>query len=290
MLWQKFQFTLSSRQNLVKPKHLAWQRRFALTIFAALCSFLLDLLIPMKAPTQQVDLPLTPQLIHQQRTFSVQPRFQGNIIRQVRLNSEKKVIALTFDDGPAPHTTPQVLDILKQNNIKATFFLIGRNLKNFPQIGQQIVADGHAIGNHTWHHWRKLMMEFTAAHEIENTVRILHETTGVKTSLFRPPNGFLHNGLADYALKQKDVVVLWSVDSEDWRGSRISVETLVKRVVEKVKPGGIILMHDGGGDRSRTVQALPKIIEGLNQRGYNFVTVPELLQMQDSELNNPSNI
>jgi chitin deacetylase len=107
----------------------------------------------------------------------------------------------------------------------------------------------------------------------------MYEVTGVKTSLFRPPNGFLNNGLVDYALKRKDSVVLWSVDSGDWRGSRVTVEALVNRVVEGVKPGGIVLMHDGGGDRSRTVQALPKIIDELTQRGYEFVSVPELLQM-----------
>ena len=237
----------------------------------------------MKAPTQQAVLPLSTQLM-QHKSFSVQPRFQGNIIRQVRLSSQKKVVALTFDDGPSPNITPQVLDILKKNNIKATFFLIGRNLKQFPKIGQQIVADGHTVGNHTWHHWRHLMMDFTAAHEIEDTAALIYEVTGVKTSLFRPPNGFLNNGLADYALKQKEAVVLWSVDSGDWRGSRASVDGLVNRVVEGVKPGGIVLMHDGGGDRSRTVQALPKIIEELTRRGYEFVSVPELLQMQDQEL------
>ena len=263
---------------MVRHKHLVRQRRVLLAVIAALSSFLINLLIPMKAPTYPANSPLTTPLM-QQKTFSVQPRFQGNVIRQVKLSSKKKVVALTFDDGPAPNTTPQILEILKEKNVKGTFFLIGQNLKKFPQIGQQIVADGHTLGNHTWHHWRNLMMEFTAAHEIEDTAALMYEVTGVKTSLFRPPNGFLHNGLSDYALKRKDAVVLWSVDSGDWRGSRVTVEALVNRVVEGVKPGGIVLMHDGGGDRSRTVQALPKIIEELTQRGYEFVSVSELIQM-----------
>ena len=101
----------------------------------------------------------------------------------------------------------------------------------------------------------------------------------LKTSLFRPPNGFLNNGLADYARKRKDAIVLWTVDSGDWRGSRVSVEDMIKQVVEKATPGGIVLMHDAGGDRSRTVKALPKIIEELTLRGYKFVTIPELLEM-----------
>ncbi len=266
---------------MLRHRNFVWQRRVLLAVVAAFFSFLIDLLIPMKAPTQQAILPPKAPFIHQYKTFSVLPRFQGNIIRQVKLNHDPKVVALTFDDGPTLNITPQVLDVLKKNNIKATFFLIGQNLKNLPQIAQQIVADGHALGNHTWHHWRKLMMAFTASHEIEDTATLIYETTGVKTSLFRPPNGFLHNGLADYALTKRDAVVLWSVDSQDWRGSRISVEQLVKGVVEKVKPGGIILMHDGGGDRSRTVQALPQIIEQLTTRGYKFVSVPELMEMQE---------
>lgn len=265
---------------MLRHRNLVWQRRLLLAIVAALLSFLIDTLTPFKAPAQQAILPPTTPFVSQYKTFSVLPKFQGNIIRQVKTSSDKKVVALTFDDGPTPTITPQVLAILKQNNIKATFFLIGQNLKRFPKITQQIVTDGHALGNHTWHHWRKLMMEFTASQEIEDTAAVMYQVTGVQTSLFRPPNGFLNNGLVDYALKRKDAVVLWSVDSGDWRGSHASVDGLVKQVVEGVKSGGIILMHDGGGDRTRTVQALPKIIEQLTARGYKFVTVPDLLQMQ----------
>lgn len=267
---------------MLRHRYSIWQRRLLLAAVAASLSFFIDLLLPWKAPAQQAILPPDTLFRYQPQTISVLPKFQGNIIRQVKMSGDKKVVALTFDDGPTPTITPQVLEILKKNNIKATFFLIGQNLKRFPKIAQQIVADGHALGNHTWHHWRKLMMEFTASHEIEDTAQIMYKVTGVQTSLFRPPNGFLNNGLVDYALKRKDAVVLWSLDSEDWRGSGTSVDKLVTRVVERVKPGGIILMHDGGGDRTRTVQALPKIIEQLTNNGYKFVSVPELLQMQDA--------
>lgn len=122
-------------------------------------------------------------------------------------------------------------------------------------------------------------MWFAAAREIEDTASLLYETTGPKTTLFRPPNGFLNNGLADYALKQKDVVVLWSIDSGDWRKRGVSVEALINHVLKNAKPGAIVLMHDGGCDRSLTMQALPKIIDGLEERGYKFLAVPELLQM-----------
>jgi peptidoglycan/xylan/chitin deacetylase (PgdA/CDA1 family) len=128
------------------------------------------------------------------------------------------------------------------------------------------------------------MDKFTARREIEDTAMLLKKIMGVKTLLFRPPNGFLYNGLADYALKQKDVVVTWSLDAGDWHKRGVSVERLVSCVVERAKPGDIILMHDGGGDRSKTVQALPEIIDKLTQRGYQFVTVPEMLQIKDNEL------
>ncbi len=284
----------SPRQNKIKLKLLVWQGRLLLVVAAAFCSFLIDLLLPVKGPTQQAFLPPTTERLQQYKTFSVAHRFQGKIIRKVNSKNQKKVIALTFDDGPWPNTTSQILDILKDKNIKATFFMIGQNLKNFPRIGQQVAADGHAIGNHTWHHWHRQMNEFTAAREIDDTAALLYKTTGVKTSLFRPPNGFLSNGLTDYARKQDDVVVLWSIDSGDWHQRGVSVEGLTNHVLQKAKPGAIVLMHDGSGvsqmgranqRRSLTVEALPKIIDELKKQGYEFVSVPELLQMQDLQLN-----
>lgn len=268
---------------MLRHKYFSTKSRILLIVIATFLSVLIDLLVPAQVPAQETILVPGAPFTYQQQTISVLPRFQGNIIRQVKINSEKKVIALTFDDGPTSNITPQVLATLRKYNIKATFFLIGKNLKKYPKIAQQIVADGHTLGNHTWHHWRKLMTEFTASREIEDTADVMYEITGVQTCLFRPPNGFLYNGLVGYALKKKDAVVLWSVDSQDWRGSKTSVDKLVNRIVEKVKPGAIVLMHDGGGDRSRTVQALPRIIEELTKQGYKFVRVPKLLEMQDSE-------
>lgn len=210
-----------------------------------------------------------------------QTQFQGTIFADVPLNSQDKAIALTFDDGPWPKSTEQILDILKQHNIKSTFFWIGQNVQNYPQLAQKVVADGHVIGNHTWHHWYRYMDRDTAAREIERTAAVIFKTTGVKTSLFRPPGGILNNGPADYAKTHQYGVAMWSADSEDY--IRPSVSRLVKNVLRKAKPGGIVLMHDGGGDRSRTVQALPLIIAALKQSGYRFVTVPELFEVKDQE-------
>ncbi|MBD2180170.1 polysaccharide deacetylase family protein [Planktothrix sp. FACHB-1355] len=208
--------------------------------------------------------------------FSVPTQYQGKTVRKVDLGTPEKVIALTFDDGPWPKTTLQVLEILRKNNIKATFFWIGRNLKNYPDIGRRVVQDGHVIGNHTWHHWYFHMNPAVAAAEIENTAALIYKTTGVKTSLFRPPGGFLNNGLAAYARSQKYAIVMWSDDPGENHIGR-SAPVLANNVLKAARPGEIILLHD---IHPRTVQALPIIIAGLKQRGYRFVTVPQLLAMQ----------
>ncbi|BAY07676.1 polysaccharide deacetylase family protein [Calothrix sp. NIES-2098] len=214
-------------------------------------------------------------------SYTVPPNFQGTTIKAAKLTSSEKVIALTFDDGPWPESTNQVLDILKSNNIKATFFVIGQNVKNYPDLLKRENAEGHVIGNHTWHHWYQFMNEQTAAYEIERTAELVNRITGVKTNLFRPPGGIMDNGVADYARNRKYTIILWSSDSADY--SRPAVPKLIKNVFRKTKPGGIVLMHDGGGNRSRTVQALPEIIAKFRNEGYRFVTIPELLQMEDKD-------
>lgn len=209
----------------------------------------------------------------------VPSNFQGIVISEAKLPPEKKVIALTFDDGPWPNSTAKVLDILKKNRIKSTFFVVGQNVKNYPDLTKQIVADGHIIANHTWHHWYHQMNAQAAAYEVANTGDIIYQTTGVRTSLFRPPGGIMNNGVAAYAKNNKYAVIMWSADSMDY--SRPAVPRLMNNIFREAKPGGIVLMHDGGGDRSHTVKALPEIISRFRKQGYEFVTVPELLEMQD---------
>ena len=216
------------------------------------------------------------------QAFNPPASLQGKIFREIKQKQENKIIALTFDDGPWPNYTNQILGILKKNNIKATFFWIGRNLVTYPEIAKQVVVAGHAIGNHTWSHSYRNMSQANAAKEIDQTATIIERTTNVKTTLFRPPGGILNNGPAGYALSKKYVVLLWSDDSEDY-AKKLTVNTIVNRVLKSAKPGGMVLMHDGGGDRSRTVQALPIIINSLKNQGYKFVTVPELLAMREAE-------
>lgn len=212
----------------------------------------------------------------------VPARFRGETIAEANLAPSEKVIALTFDDGPWPQSTPAVLDILKKNNIKATFFIVGQMLKEHPDMGKRIVTDGHVIANHTWHHWYHYMNPQAAAFEIDNTSNLIYQVTGVRTTLFRPPGGIKTNGPYAYAKNQKYATIMWSSDSSDY--ARPSVPKLISNVMREAKPGGIVLMHDGGGNRSNTVAALPQIIETFRKQGYRFVTVPELLELQDKQL------
>ncbi|MEH2254670.1 polysaccharide deacetylase family protein [Nostoc sp.] len=226
----------------------------------------------------QINAQLPPSAKVENPTFTVPTKFQGKTVYKVQISNNEKVIALSIDDGPWPKTTLEMLDILKQNDVKATFFWVGQALQANSDLAKREVAEGHAIGNHTWHHWYRRMDEATAKSEIDRTADLIYKTTGVKTSLFRPPGGFLNNGLAAYAKSQKDAVIMWSLTSAD-TDPHAKPQAFVNNVLKGAKPGSIVLMHDGGGDRHRTVEALPQIISGLKQQGYRFVTIPELLKM-----------
>jgi peptidoglycan/xylan/chitin deacetylase (PgdA/CDA1 family) len=301
---------------VTKMKRLLRQRKNLIVAFAAAVgSFLLGVMLPMNLRATQLVEPIQAQVlavssqeskdlanvngikgaIAHRVEFSQQAlasllvnRFQsgipselkGTTIRQAKLDSQHKAIALTFDDGPWPTTTRQILGILKKNNIKGTFFWVGRYLQAYPELGKPVAAAGHAIGNHTWNHQYIKYNEDGAAREIDRTSALIEELTGVKASMFRPPGGILNNGLAAYAQKKNYTVVMWSADSLDWQ---IPAQPLMENVMRQAKSGGIVLMHDGGGNRSRTVEVLPAIIARFRKEGYQFVTVPELLQMQEQE-------
>lgn len=190
----------------------------------------------------------------------------------------RPAVALTFDDGPHPVHTPQVLKILEDHGVPATFFVIGRNAKRHPDLLRKIRSAGHALGNHTFSHVRLTSVRNgILKEELERTGEIIFQETGVRTVLFRPPFGaFDARSLAEVALRRLEVV-LWSVDSRDWvnQGPRE-----IRHNVERTsQPGAIILLHDV---HPQTVEALPGIIESLKARGYGFVTVPEIIQTPHS--------
>ncbi|TVQ63064.1 MAG: polysaccharide deacetylase family protein [Spirulina sp. DLM2.Bin59] len=213
--------------------------------------------------------------------FTVPEHFRGKTINSVPLPSGRKVIALTFDDGPLDPYTNDILYILESNDVKATFFLIGRSVQAFPNRAKHIQMKGHALANHTWSHPYAQQTAASAAAQIDNTDTWIKQTTGFTPKLFRPPGGFLNNGLASYAAQKGQVVVMWSADSKDYYAS---APNIIKRVMAAASPGGIVLFHDGGGNRTQTVLALPFIIKQLREQGYEFVTVPELLTLYEEEV------
>jgi peptidoglycan/xylan/chitin deacetylase (PgdA/CDA1 family) len=215
---------------------------------------------------------------NQRFSFTVPKQYQAQVVRKVDLDDANKYVALTFDDGPWKNTTDQILAILKKNNIRATFFIIGQHLKNNPEVGKRVAAAGHIIGNHTWNHYTHNMGLQVAEQEINRTADLIYELTGLKTTLFRPPGGVLTNGLVDIANEKQNVTVMWSTDSSDWLHK--SADKITDNVMNRLVNGGIILLHDGGGKRDHVVKALPDIISNLQKQGYKFVTVPELLEIQ----------
>lgn len=202
-------------------------------------------------------------------------------------NKNEKVVALTFDDGPNPPNTDQVLEILKKYNVKATFFLVGKKVEQNPETAQKIVNEGHAIGNHTYSHLDLLLHnENDINKEIGNAEKVIIRVTGKRPRLFRPPHGFRDPLVYDVTEKKGYVVVLWSVMPWDW--NKPGIKVIEKRVIDNTQNGSIILLHDGDadhlkqtGDRHQTVEALPTIIETLQKKGYRFVTIPELLKRPD---------
>ncbi len=204
------------------------------------------------------------------------PRWaQGKTIRRVPVQRGDKVIALTFDDGPWPTYTKQILQILDENDVKATFYMVGSVLSAYPKIGRQVRDAGHAIGNHSWSH--PLRTRHPSA-EVSRTDAAIRRILGVKSTTFRPPYGAMTNGMAREAMKRKQAVMIWSADSSDWK--RPGASRIISTIMRQASPGGVALFHDGGGYRNQTVAALPIIIQSLRARGYRFVTVPELLKLR----------
>lgn len=210
--------------------------------------------------------------------FLVPESFKGQVVSQIDVPETEKVIALTFDDGPHPESTAQVLEVLKQYSAKATFFVSGAGVEEFPAMARRIVAEGHALGNRAWDRTAGETSNLDSTREVDETSKLIQEVTGAKTELFRPPNGRLDTKLVNYAQQQGYAVTLWSVDSQD---SLVAAPILLDNVLKNVRPGRIVLLHDGsGGEQSATLQALPQLLTALQQQGYRFVTIPELLKIQ----------
>lgn len=186
-----------------------------------------------------------------------------------------KVVALTVDDGPHYKTTPQMLAVLREKNVKLTLFILGENANSHPEILAQAVADGHEIATHAYSHNLLSKMDQTkVAEELEQAEKVI-TAVAPRPTLFRPPGGAYNNQVLDEVAKRGYTTILWSIDTGDWR--RPSVEHVVDAVLKNVEPGSIVLLHDGQYPLP-TPEAMGIIIDRLREQGYKIVTVSELLQ------------
>jgi len=199
----------------------------------------------------------------------------------------EKLVALTFDDGPNEPYTSRVLDILQREHVHATFFLIGSNVRRLPASVARTVREGHVVGNHSDTHPVGFALNSRAElqREVNSAETSIHTAGGIFPSLFRPPQGLRSPWLMNVLKEDSLTAVTWDDAPRDW--DPIPAPELVKRTLEQVHPGAIILLHDGmnlthEADQSETVKALPGIIEGLRARGYRIVTVPELIGVRPS--------
>lgn len=197
------------------------------------------------------------------------------------VQTQKKVIALTFDDGPDPLYTKQILQELQRYKAHGTFFLIGKHIETAPDILLEMVKSGQQLGNHGYSHTRYVgcSREFIL-NDLEKNAVIIRRITGVSPRIVRPPGGRISPELIDVAREHGFKVVTWTNDSEDWKLRNANL--IAHRVLSHVGPGQIILMHDGGGKRSETVKALRIILDTLSSQGYQFVTMDELLAEESS--------
>lgn len=183
-----------------------------------------------------------------------------------------KVMSLTFDDGPGEYT-PQVLDILKREKIKATFCVVGVNVKKHPDLVKRIFDEGHELCNHSYAHSRSLLTKgssATLAKDMSKTNEEIKKIIGVAPSYYRAPEGIFGGNVPKALKSEKMRPLAWMIDSLDW--TQPGVKTIIKSTTRNFGPGKIILMHDGGGDRSQTVKALSEVIKRAKAKKYKFIT------------------
>ncbi|WMT30489.1 polysaccharide deacetylase family protein [Bacillus aerius] len=194
------------------------------------------------------------------------------------MREERKKIALTFDDGPHPVYTNQILDVLREHEVNASFFVIGSRIHAYPLLAGRIVSEGNELGNHTMNHtYFDLLSSKEIKQELKESAAHIASLQPGGPLLFRPPGGRLTMKSFRILSKQGYDVVMWSFtqDPKDW--SRPGAHKIASHIMENIQGGDIILLHDGGGNRKQTVEALKQVVPELKKRGYEFVKVSELL-------------
>ncbi|WP_195575619.1 polysaccharide deacetylase family protein [Paenibacillus sp. 1001270B_150601_E10] len=209
---------------------------------------------------------------------------RGEIVWEVPMNH--KMLALTFDDGPNPKTTNMILDLLKKYEAKATFFVVGKRVERFPEVVEREVKEGHEVANHTYNHvyFSSNVSMDTMEKEIMDAQKQIKQITGHASTWLRPPGGYYNERLIQVAQHHGFKVVLWSwhQDTKDWKKPGVSY--IVNKVLKNTKNGDIVLMHDHVSNSTQTVEALKTILPELKKRGYQFVTVSELISEKKKEV------
>jgi len=211
---------------------------------------------------------------------------QAVIVRKstvYHVNTEEKIVALTFDDGPSPVWTPQILDELKGAGIKATFFMVGKHVVQYPEVARRVAREGHEIENHGYDH--KVMVYYKTDElrkEIKDTEKVIKDVTGRTTKYFRPPKAWLTDAEKEQIKGMGYNTVLWSLNSKDW--VTFHDKQITSYILRYIRPGDIILFHDSGGvfsteggDRTQTIKTIQRLVKKLKEKGYKFATISELL-------------
>ena len=201
-------------------------------------------------------------------------------MQDIHPDNDQKLVALTFDDGPS-YYTQTYLDILAQHDVKATFCIIGNQVADGAYVIGQTAQAGHLIASHTWGHLQLTALEPEQVYEeVASAATALRDVIGTDVNFVRPPYGDITDQVWLYTGGAMAVSLYWTHDSLDWETP--GVDAIVQNCTQNMAPGSVILMHDGGGDRSQDVEALPRIIKAWQDAGYRFVTIRELLESDSS--------
>ncbi|UVI31874.1 polysaccharide deacetylase family protein [Paenibacillus spongiae] len=210
---------------------------------------------------------------------------KGEMIWEVQ--TDQKMIALTFDDGPDRRQTNEILDLLERYDAKSTFFVVGKRVAQYPDVVRRVVAEGHEVANHTYNHvyFQLPASEELVREEIERTEKEIIQATGRKSALFRPPGGTYDDHIVQISNRMGLMPVMWSwhQDTRDW--SRPGTRKIINKVLQNARNGDIVLFHDHVRGNSQTIPALEVILPELKERGFRLVTVSELIKSSVSEIN-----
>lgn len=245
----------------------------ALIVALAVLSFNVAALVPSHVPVESVAERIVPAASEAGAFVDPDSFDYGPYDTVWHVHTVRKEIALTFDDGPYPFYTPVLLHVLERSHVPATFFIVGRSAREFPELVTRIVASGDEIGNHTFNHYTlTALSDDQIAYQIAADGALLQQFTGKPLSLFRPPHGRVNRHVVSIAHELGYRTIFWSDAANDVND--IPPQLITQRVMNEASPGGIILLHSG---QYRTIEALPDIIDRLRVEGYTFVTVSKLL-------------